>query len=69
MVKANVKYIVIDTVKRGVVNDGKARKLMQWKKELYGHAGLFATCEDMTKFARGLMSGKLLSTEWLDKMG
>lgn len=63
------RYLVERDVLRGVVHDGKARKLEQWERKLYGHAGLFSTGEDMSKLAQGLITGKILDLHWLEKMG
>ncbi len=63
------EYITFTDITRGVVNDGKARKLEQWNRQLYGHAGLFSTALDMGKFAQGLIGGKILDPIWIDIMG
>lgn len=65
----NESYLVERDVLRGVVHDGKARKLEQWERKLYGHAGLFSTGEDMSKLAQGLITGKILDFHWLEKIG
>lgn len=65
----NESYLVERDVLRGVVHDGKARKLEQWERKLYGHAGLFSTGEDMSKLAQGLITGKILDFHWLGKIG
>lgn len=65
----DTQYIVMSDVPKGAVNDGKARKLEQWKRQLYGHAGIFSTGVDMAKFAKELMSGKILDSKWLDMIG
>jgi CubicO group peptidase (beta-lactamase class C family) len=62
-------YTVINDVTKGTVNDGKARKLERFNRQLYGHAGLFSTAEDMGKFARGLMSGMILKPKIVNKIG
>lgn len=52
-----------------MVNDVKARKLEKWCPRLYGHAGLFSTAADMGKFASMMLSGNLLDSQFVNKIG
>lgn len=60
-------YCVIRDIFKGMVNDGKARKLEKWCQRLYGHAGLFSTAADMGKFASMMLSGNLLDSQFVNK--
>ena len=53
----------------GTVHDPKARLLNTARPAPCGHAGLFASLEDMTKLARGLLGGALLSRKMLLEIG
>lgn len=62
-------YIINDSVKKGVVNDGKARKINEFEKQLCGHAGLFSTAEDISKFAQAILKEQILSKEMIREIG
>lgn len=53
----------------GTVHDPKARLLNTARPAPCGHAGLFASLDDMTKLARGLLGGALLSRKTLLEIG
>ncbi|MEA4869183.1 MAG: serine hydrolase domain-containing protein [Christensenella sp.] len=53
----------------GTVHDPKARLLNTGLPAPCGHAGLFASLADMTKLARGLLGGALLSRKTLLEIG
>ena len=53
----------------GMPHDPKAAILSPDGKDLCGHAGLFSTLSDMTRFTQGLLSGKLLKRETLCTIG
>ncbi len=53
----------------GTVHDPKARLLHTGRSAPCGHAGLFSSLGDMTKLARGLLSGALLSRKTLLEIG
>jgi len=53
----------------GTVHDPKARLLNTALPAPCGHAGLFASLDDMTKLARGLLGGALLSRKMLLEVG
>ena len=53
---------------KGVVHDPKARALGEIAG-LCGHAGLFSTLGDMTRFAQGLLRGELLRRDSLLEIG
>jgi CubicO group peptidase (beta-lactamase class C family) len=65
----NGNYIVLNDVKKGIVSDGKARKINQFKKQLHGHAGMFSTVNDMVKLTQALMRGDVVDKAWLDVIG
>ncbi len=65
----NSDYIVLYNIKKGIVNDGKARNINQFKVQLHGHAGMFSTVDDMSKLAQALMQGKIIDAKWLDRIG
>ncbi|HWQ97423.1 MAG TPA: serine hydrolase domain-containing protein [Clostridia bacterium] len=53
----------------GTVHDPKARLLNTARPALCGHAGVFASLDDMTKLARGLLGDALLSRKTLLEIG
>ena len=53
----------------GTVHDPKARLLNTARPAPCGHAGLFASLDDMMKLARGLLGGALLSRKTLLEIG
>lgn len=53
----------------GTVHDPKARLLNTGLSAPCGHAGLFASLDDMTTLARGLLGGALLSRKTLLEIG
>lgn len=56
------RYIYRETITPGTPHDPKAQLL--WP-ESCGHAGMFATREDMVKLCQGLLQGKVVSRESL----
>lgn len=63
----NNKFI-FRKVRTGTVNDEKAKILGQNVNDFMGHAGLFSTPIDMSKFANSIMDYKLLNKDYLNKM-
>ena len=63
------EFLVDTDCPEGVPHDPKARVLSSNGEDLCGHAGLFSTRGDMVRFARGLLSGALLSRDTLLKIG
>ena len=59
------KYMLRDGLKPGIPHDPKAAVLQGDSGELCGHAGLFSTRQDMIRFCRALLTGKILSRESL----
>lgn len=53
----------------GTPHDPKALFLSQGGGDLCGHAGLFSTRQDMTRFAQALLSGELLARKTLIEIG
>ncbi len=53
----------------GTVHDPKARLLNKGRPAPCGHAGLFSSLDDMTRLARGLLGGALLSRKTLLEIG
>src|SRR5207248_6972093 len=50
---------------RGIVHDPRARRM----GGIAGHAGLFSTADDLSRFAQALLDGdKILSPEIIEKM-
>ena len=54
--------------KRGVPHDPKAAALQGETGDLCGHAGLFSTMDDMVRFCRAVLAGKIVSRESLREM-
>ena len=65
----NGAYSLDTSCPPGVVHDPKARRLNTGKAAPCGHAGLFASLEDMTLLAQGLLGGALLSRKTLLEIG
>lgn len=59
------QYILRDNVPLGAPHDPKALLLSDGGIDLCGHAGLFSTARDMTRFAQALLSGRLLRRDTL----
>ena len=53
----------------GTPHDPKALFLSDGGRDLCGHAGLFSTRQDMTRFAQALLSGRLLRPQTLLQIG
>ena len=53
----------------GLPHDPKALVLTGREGRVYGHAGLFSTLADMTRFCQALLAGRLLSRESLALLG
>lgn len=58
---AGERYILRTQIALGEANDPKAQLLSDSGRDLCGHAGLFSTCGDMTRFAQALLAGELIS--------
>lgn len=65
----NGAYALDTACPPGTVHDPKARLLNTAKSAPCGHAGLFASLDDMTILARGLLSGALVSRKTLLEIG
>ena len=62
--------IIVDRAAlQGLPHDPKARVAMALGLGVSGHAGLFASLDDMVLFAQGLLSGRLVSPETLRLIG
>lgn len=56
------------SAKKGIVYDPKAQMMGQSEGNLSGHAGLFSTEQDMTKFAKSLIKGRIIKPATLEMM-
>ena len=63
------RHVRLENNPPGLPHDPKARLLGNRGEDLAGHAGLFATAQDMCKFATGLLDGRLISREMLLSIG
>jgi uncharacterized protein YbbC (DUF1343 family)/CubicO group peptidase (beta-lactamase class C family) len=61
---APTQYDEKNVMLRGVVHDPTARRM----GGVAGHAGLFATADDLSKYCQALLNGKLLSPLTIEKM-
>ncbi|MGE5204102.1 MAG: serine hydrolase, partial [Chlamydiota bacterium] len=61
---APTQYDEHNVMLRGVVHDPTARRM----GGVAGHAGLFSTADDLSKFCQALLDGKLLSPLTIEKM-
>lgn len=66
---AGEQYVLRTDTPLGTPHDPKASLLSQGGRDLCGHAGLFSTRKDMVHFAQALLSGELLSHEYLCEIG
>jgi len=55
-------------LKPGVPHDPKAAVIQEGTEDLCGHAGLFSTAADMTRFCRAVLEEKIVSGESLREM-
>ena len=63
------RYALLSDVPPGLPHDPKARLLRRGEDSLSGHAGLFATAQDVCRFAGALLSGRLLKLDTLLQIG
>jgi uncharacterized protein YbbC (DUF1343 family)/CubicO group peptidase (beta-lactamase class C family) len=61
---APTQYDEHEKMLRGVVHDPTSRRM----GGVAGHAGLFSTADDLSKFAQALLNGKILSPLTVEKM-
>ncbi|MBR5561015.1 MAG: beta-lactamase family protein [Clostridia bacterium] len=59
------RYILRDNVGAGMPHDPKALLLCNGGLDLCGHAGLFSTMQDMTRFAQALLRGDIIRRDTL----
>lgn len=59
------RYILRSGVPLGTPHDPKALLLCDSGRDLCGHAGLFSTVQDMTRFAQALLRGDIIRRETL----
>jgi CubicO group peptidase (beta-lactamase class C family) len=64
----NGRYILREGLRRGIPHDPKAAVLQGDTGDLCGHAGLFSTMDDMIRFCRAVLAGKIVSRESLREM-
>lgn len=62
------RRIIRTGLKPGVPHDPKAAVLQEGTEDLCGHAGLFSTAEDMTRFCRAVLEERIVSGESLREM-
>ena len=62
------RWICRTGLERGVPHDPKAALIQGRTEDLCGHAGLFSTAADMTRFCRAVLDGKLVSGASLREM-
>ncbi|HPA60686.1 MAG TPA: serine hydrolase domain-containing protein [Clostridia bacterium] len=65
----NGEYRVMADIQPGQPHDPKARLLSAAGDAPSGHAGLFSTAQDLCRFARALLSGRLLRMDTLRSIG
>ncbi len=63
------RHVLLEGNSPGLPHDPKARLLGNGGQDLAGHAGLFSTEDDMSRFAMGLLSGAVLSKDMLNQIG
>lgn len=63
------RHILRADVPLGAPHDPKALLLSQGGRDLCGHAGLFSTRADMTRFSQALLSGAVISPASLAQIG
>lgn len=61
-------YQLREGLPQGSPHDPKARLLSPWGEDLCGHAGLFSTLNDLSRFCRGVLAGRVVSRESLRRM-
>lgn len=61
-------FSITTSAQKGIVYDPKAQIMGQSSGILSGHAGLFSTASDMTKMAKGIMSGQIIDEEYVEMM-
>ncbi len=57
------RFILREGIAPGTAHDPKARAMTPEGENFCGHAGLFSTAGDMTRFCRGILRGDVLSRE------
>ena len=62
------KRIMRTGLKSGIPHDPKAAVIQAGTEDLCGHAGLFSTAADMTRFCRAVLEEKIVSRESLREM-
>lgn len=65
---AGERYILRTDTPQGAPHDPKALLLSRGGRDLCGHAGLFSTRQDMTRFAQALLCGELISRASLEEI-
>ena len=65
----NTGYQIDEQIKKGVVSDGKARKINEFDLQLHGHAGLFSTAADMVNLISALLDGCIINKRWVMEIG
>ncbi len=63
------RSIITKEAVKGVPYDAKARIMAQKEGNLSGHAGLFASNPDMIKFAKGILTGKVIDNNYVVELG
>ena len=61
-------FSITTTAPKGIVYDPKAQILGQSEGNLSGHAGLFSTADNMTKLAKGIISGQIIDENYIEMM-
>ncbi len=62
------RYILREGIAPGTPHDPKARLLSPHGEFLCGHAGVFATADDMVRLCQGVLGGRVLTRDSLRKM-
>lgn len=68
-VNDNGEIVTLTNIYPGIVHDAKANILNHQLGNASGHAGWFSCANDMSKLAKGLLTNKILSDEYLLMLG
>jgi CubicO group peptidase (beta-lactamase class C family) len=65
----NGEYRIISDIEKGLVSDEKSRNLNKNSVEMYGHAGIFSTADDIHLLIKEFLGGNIINKNLMDEIG
>jgi CubicO group peptidase (beta-lactamase class C family) len=65
----NGEYRTFEDIEKGTVSDEKSKWLNTFSQEMYGHAGIFSTADDMYLLIKEFLKGNIINMSLMSEIG